>query len=415
MDDLIGYCLEPHPDDLPCLLDPEGSCLQTYGSLLAEVRQQQQLLEGSYTSGTTLLVPPANSPEFIIQTLAALGSGLSVLPAPDASSGGMRSFQNLPEPSFLRWTSGSVAAPQLASIPVSAILRRVDAAREAMPFDSNDCILWFMPMADHFLVSILLYLASGASMVLIDSPDRQLNRPLHNVTTLYGLPYPLIEFLRRNENPDLLPGLRRVYAGGEAIPAYLNDLSQKRFGIYCTPFWGLIEVGVPALGTPAPTSHPGSVGRTSRGYRIEARTSQALSIAELYVDGPGLYAGYIENNVFVPRPDGPLATGDSGYEDEAGHWVLTGRVRQSFEWKGRRWMAQELEALALRHPDVIACRLLLRHLPEIRLEYQSAQPLGPETLLDHCRARTDLRLDSLQVEPVPTIPRTRTGKVDRLG
>ncbi len=414
MNALIRNCLEKHPSSQPCLLDDHGAVLHTYGSLLDAVVEQSRVLARDPVPGSTLMVPAENSPEFIIRALAAFESGYSVLPVAESATVSPGVMKNLPEPSFLRWTSGSVASPKLAAIPVSAILHRVEAAHSAMPFNSSDSVLWLMPMADHFLVSILLYLYSGASIVLVDEPTRPLDHPLENVTTLYGMPHHLIQFLHHHENSRLLPGVRQVFAGGEAIPLYLNRRLQERFNLYCTPFWGLIEAGVPAMGKPDATSLPGSVGATTPGYLIEARASDAGSLPELHVDGPGLYAGYLENGDFIPRPEGPLATGDAGYQDKAGNWVLTGRLRQSFDWNGRRWLAQELEALALQHSDVIACRLCLSQLPAIRLEFQSSGPLPPSTLEAHCRNLTSHHLDGIQCVPVESIPRTRTSKVDRM-
>jgi acyl-coenzyme A synthetase/AMP-(fatty) acid ligase len=410
MTPLLQDCLENRDLSLPCLYNAEGDLLHTYGSLLQAVEKEIETLKGPPCAGSILTLPSTNDTLFLIRALAAFEQGYSVLPAHEKP--GPFSSAGLPEPCFLRWTSGSIAAPKLAAIPVSAIRKRIESARLAMPLQSSDCVLWFMPMADHFLVSILLYLSVGASMVLVEQPDRPLSRPLEQVTTLYGLPHPLIEFLHSNEDCDRLPGVRRVFAGGEAIPAYLNQLLQDRFQLACTPFWGLIEVGVPAIGEASASLHPGCVGTTVDGYRIERR--ERNSLPELEVQGPGLFAGYLERDRFIPRPDGPFPTGDIGTQDENGQWILQGRRRQSFEWNGRPWMAQELEALVLQHPDVIACRLCLNQLPKVRLEYQSSCPLDAASLESHCREITPLSLDGAEFIPVSSIPRTRTAKVDRL-
>ena len=74
----------------------------------------------------------------------------------------------------------------------AAILARLAAANRGLGIGPGDRILWLLPMAHHFVVSILLYLRYGATILL---PAGSLARPIlelaarERATVLYASPY----------------------------------------------------------------------------------------------------------------------------------------------------------------------------------------------------------------------------------
>ena len=74
----------------------------------------------------------------------------------------------------------------------AAILARLDAANRGLGIGPADRVLWLLPMAHHFVVSILLYLRRGATILL---PAGSLARPIlelaarERATVLYASPY----------------------------------------------------------------------------------------------------------------------------------------------------------------------------------------------------------------------------------
>lgn len=79
---------------------------------------------------------------------------------------------------------------------------------------------------------------------------------------------------------------------------------------------------------------------------------------ELWVKGPNVFLGYINNpkaNDEVFSDDGYYKTGDVGYEDENGHFFITDRVKELIKYNGFQVAPAELEAIALSHPAVGDC------------------------------------------------------------
>src|SRR5690606_28581755 len=113
-------------------------------------------------------------------------------PDPPAADGaGDADFRAL-EPAFLRFTSGTTSARKGVVVSAGRIAERIEAANRALAVGPGDRVLWLLPMAHHFLVSILLYLRAGATILL---PASSLARPVlelaarEGATLLYASPY----------------------------------------------------------------------------------------------------------------------------------------------------------------------------------------------------------------------------------
>lgn len=76
---------------------------------------------------------------------------------------------------------------------------------------------------------------------------------------------------------------------------------------------------------------------------------------ELWVKGPNVFLGYL-NNPKETRdaltPDGYFKTGDVGYRDVAGNFLITDRVKEMIKYKGFQIAPAELEGVVAAHPKV---------------------------------------------------------------
>lgn len=76
---------------------------------------------------------------------------------------------------------------------------------------------------------------------------------------------------------------------------------------------------------------------------------------ELWVKGPNVFLGYLNNpkaNSEVFTEDGYYKTGDVGYEDESGHFIITDRVKELIKYNGFQVAPAELEGIVVSHPAV---------------------------------------------------------------
>ncbi|HEX7569641.1 MAG TPA: AMP-binding protein, partial [Verrucomicrobiae bacterium] len=198
--------------DRTAIIDAAGSL--DYQSLWREVEALRvQLDRLGVRGGQGVGVRARNGRAFVIGALAALGCGAVIMPihhqmkpdelsdmlarAPlcvilDDGSGtvqgsktislenpggnGLR-FTRLDGPqlplapgikdaAFVRFTSGTTGAAKGVVLTHRDVLERTRAANSELGLTTEDKILWVLPMAYHFYVSIILYLEAGATVVV---------------------------------------------------------------------------------------------------------------------------------------------------------------------------------------------------------------------------------------------------------
>ena len=69
------------------------------------------------------------------------------------------------DPAYIRFTSGTTGLRKGILLGHQTILDRLDAANAILQINSDDRIWFALPMADHFIASILLYLSRGATVL----------------------------------------------------------------------------------------------------------------------------------------------------------------------------------------------------------------------------------------------------------
>ena len=72
-------------------------------------------------------------------------------------------------PAFIRFSSGTTGTSKGVVISHETLLARVTAANRGLRIGPADRIVWILPMAHHFAVSIMLYLLHGATTVIVNS------------------------------------------------------------------------------------------------------------------------------------------------------------------------------------------------------------------------------------------------------
>ena len=66
----------------------------------------------------------------------------------------------------MRFTSGTTGTAKGVILTHQSMLERIRAANRGLGLTCEDTVLWVLPMAYHFFVSILLYLEVGAAIVI---------------------------------------------------------------------------------------------------------------------------------------------------------------------------------------------------------------------------------------------------------
>jgi long-chain acyl-CoA synthetase len=459
------------PDRI-AIIDAGGSL--NYRSLWREVEALRvQLDKLGVREGQGLGVRARNGRAFVIGGLAALGCGAVIMPIhhqikPDeqadmlakaplcviiddgsgiAQPGRTMALENpggnglrftrldnsqaplapqIKDAAFVRFTSGTTGAAKGVVLTHRDVLERTRAANSGLQLTHEDKILWVLPMAYHFYVSIILYLEAGATVLvggdylaenILDSAVK------HNATFLYVTPMHIRMLNSEKSGRTLPPSLQRVMS----VSAKLNPQSARdfhaRYKVPVSQGYGIIEVGLPIMNIAEAAEHPEAIGRPVSSFEAMIVHDEMKPVAEgetgqLALRGPGMFSGYLN----PPRlrseimHDGWFLTGDLAHRDSGGLIVLDGRTSSVIHVAGHKVFPEEVAAVLDSHPAVLRSRVFGRQHPQwgeavfAEVQLRNGTVTGEE-LLTFCRKRLSSQKVPVSVEFVPEIAMTSSGKV----
>jgi long-chain acyl-CoA synthetase len=325
---------------------------------------------------------------------------------------------------FIRFTSGTTSARKGVVLCHETIRDRILAANKALQITSDDRVMWCLPMSHHFLITIVLYLSQGATIilarhVLARSFLEAINR--WQGTVLYAAPFHYAMLARDNSNLGI-SSVRLAVSTTCALPEDVSRDFQKRFNQPLVQGLGIIELGLVSLNTSDPRARWNSVGRPLPDFEVRIMSPDEDGCGEVAVRGPGLLDAYA--SPWMPRKeilrDGWFITGDIGRLHQDGFLFLSGRKTAVINVAGRKVFPEEIESVLNRHPAVRESRAYGRlhsHLGEIiEAELVLTQPgTNLDTIRDFCRSHLASFKIPASLHVVNSLPRTAvTGKIRRV-
>jgi long-chain acyl-CoA synthetase len=325
---------------------------------------------------------------------------------------------------FIRFTSGTTNARKGVVLGHETIHERIRAANKALQISPNDRVMWCLPMSHHFLITIVLYLSQGATIVmarhvLARSFLEAVNR--WQGTVLYAAPFHYAMLARDSSNLAISP-VRLAVSTTCALPEDVARDFQKRFNRPLVQGLGIIELGLVSLNSTDPLTRWNSVGLPLPDFDVQIMSPDGDGCGEVAVRGPGLLDAYA--SPWMPRKeilrDGWFVTGDIGRFDQDGFLFLSGRKTAVINVAGRKVFPEEIEAVLNRHPAVRESRAYGRlhsHLGEIiEAELVLTQPeTNLDTVRDYCRSHLASFKVPSSLHVVNSLPRTAvTGKIRRV-
>jgi amino acid adenylation domain-containing protein len=351
---------------------------------------------------------------------------------------------------YILYTSGSTGSPKGVMISHRNSLTFAEWSAAAAGLTEEDRVCSPAPL--HFDLSVFDIFATcraGACMAVL--PEGAATFPVsiaqwlaqERISAWYSVPSVLTLLasygsLRKFD----LSQLRTVIFAGEVFPPkhlarLMEELPHPRF----LNWYGPTETNVcTAFEVPAGKADagPAPIGKACANTEVFAVTSEGCQVSqpgetgELYVRGPSLMRGYwgqpdktrevLVRNPFRPEYDELVyRTGDLVSLDPAGNYIYVGRRDSMVKIRGYRVELGEVEAALYRHPAIreaavlpVPDELLGSRLRAVVIA-DDADKLVRQSVLDHCRQWLPSYMVPDVLEFREALPRTSTGKVDRVG
>jgi acetyl-CoA synthetase len=226
--------------------------------------------------------------------------------------------------------------------------------------------------------------------------------------------------------------LRSIGSGGETLGEELLDWGRSVFGVTINEFYGQTECNlVVANCAKLYPVRAGCMGRAAAGHRVAVIDEAGNKlpdgeIGEIAVRRPDpvMFLGYWNNDAATREKFAGdwLKTGDRGWRDADGYFKYVGRADDVITSAGYRIGPAEIEDCLLRHPAVALAAVI--GVPDpVRTEAIKAFVVAKpgvtadaalvKDLQTHVRSRLAAHEYPRDIEFVPDLPMTATGKIVR--
>lgn len=459
----------------PAVHDEHGSI--TFQQLFTEAEALRlQLLELGIKEGMGIGVMAANGRNFIIGIFAAVGTGATVMPMSpqlkaaeiedilesaklhaiidDQSAiqplekvetiiplqqGAFRfAFTGIDitvpfapfvnQPAFIRFTSGTTGRSKGVIVSHQSVIDRVNGANAGLKLGPGDTVIWVLPMAYHFMVSIILYVKFGAAIAvakdflaknIIEITNRYYG------TLLYASPVQ-IRLLANDSGTEQMPSLQKVISTSAAIGLDVCKAFKQRFNTDVSQAYGIIEIGLPILNYTKSTEHPEAVGYAQPGYAADIldENNNPLpdgQIGNLGIKGPGMFDAYLLPPTLSKDvlKNGYFLTADYASKTSDGLIKVEGRSKSVINISGLKVFPEEVEAVLEMIPEIKLARVgssphpLLGQIIEAEVVLQEAASIDIEEVLTFCKKRLSAFKAPQRLKIVESLPMTGSGKLQR--
>ncbi|MEU8464394.1 AMP-binding protein [Streptomyces sp. NPDC029003] len=233
--------------------------------------------------------------------------------------------------------------------------------------------------------------------------------------------------------PEHFASFQVVSSGGAPLPPALVARLRDAFGCHLRNGYGLTETTAACASVPAhleapvdPASGTLSVGVPGAQTLVRILDEQGAELpfgesGEIAVRGPQVVPGYWgrPEESAAAFPDGELRTGDIGFMDADGWLYVVDRKKDMINASGFKVWPREVEDVLHAHPavrDAAVVGVPDAYRGESVKAYVSLRPgaaVGPAELSAYCAERLAAYKYPREVEILPVLPRTTSGKILR--
>ncbi|PYT27087.1 MAG: AMP-dependent synthetase [Acidobacteria bacterium] len=331
-------------------------------------------------------------------------------------------------------TSGSTGRPKRVPLTHGNLAISAGNIVSTYKLGSEDVSLCLMPLFHvHGLMASTLstFLSGGTVVVPARFNPLSFWRTVRDFRPTWYSAVPTIHQLilartSSSERPEGAQSLRFIRSCSAPLAVETAEKIEALTGAPVLEAYGMTEAAHQMASNPLPPRPRkfGSVG-PGTGVKIRIMTETGALVAagergEVVIQGPNVITGY-ENNPEANTKsfiNGWFRTGDEGVLDAEGYLHLTGRIKELINRGGEKIAPLEIDDVLLTHPAISEAVCFGVPHPtwgeEVAAAVVLSEPAAEADLIAYCRERlADFKCPK-KFYMVESIPRTATGKVQRL-
>jgi len=351
---------------------------------------------------------------------------------------------------YILYTSGSTGRPKGVMLSHQNALTFIEWCAEKFHMTADDRVSNHAPL--HFDLSVFdVYNAmeAGATVYLVTEELALFPTSLakfieeQRITVWYSVPSALmLLLLHANLTPEKIPHLRTILFAGEVFPMkYLRQLAELLPNVELFNLYGPTETNVCTYykveRERLATLDKLPIGIACENTEVFAVNDQDQIVTtpgaggELYVRGPAVTYGYwadaektakmvVRNRFQKNFNENMYRTGDLVTLAEDGNYFFQGRRDSQIKSRGYRIELGEIESALLSHPNVreaaavaIPDDLVGNRIKAVVAAHQDRE-LKVAELQQFCGTRIPKYMIPEQIEFCESLPKTSTGKIDRV-
>jgi acyl-CoA synthetase (AMP-forming)/AMP-acid ligase II len=333
------------------------------------------------------------------------------------------------------YTSGTTGRPKASQLVHRCSMHSATAYVRILNLTAEDRTAIVFPLyyvTGHVAQVTPMMLVGGASVTVADLSPRDLVQLMAERRITYLMVVPsLWPLLLRNPEfrwPDLAHVQIGAFGGSPVPISTVSALRERMPQLRLYDAYGLTETHSPAtiLLDPEFRRKPGSVGRPVPCADVRVVDDEGLDVGvgeagELWIRGPMVTSGYYGDEAATAAAisDGWLHTGDLAKVDDEGYVYILDRKKDMITRGGFKVYSVEVEYLLVSHPDIAEAAVF--GVPDpLAFEAVAAYvvPAAGRTVEPgDVQAWVNNRMADYAVprfvRVVESIPRNRTGKVDK--
>jgi amino acid adenylation domain-containing protein len=350
---------------------------------------------------------------------------------------------------YILYTSGSTGRPKGVMLTHQNALTFIEWCAETFHVTSDDVLSNHAPL--HFDLSVFdVYdgIKAGATVYMVPEEIAMFPASLgkfiegNKISICYAVPSALILLLQHaNLTPERLPHLRTILFAGEVFPMkYLRQLAELLPKIDLYNLYGPTETNVCTYyqvdRERLRTQEKLPIGKACANTEVFAVDENDKwigegEVGELYVRGPCVTPGYwadpektakmcLPNRFQKNFEEKMYRTGDLVTPDDQGGYLFLGRRDSQIKSRGYRIELGEIEAALLSHNNVKEAAAVAIPDEEIGnrikafVSLNEADGITQVQLQQHCATRIPKYMIPEFIELYDVLPKTSTGKIDRV-